>query len=77
MFSEKVVKLNKPKKYAKNGRFLAQEDLFLKKKKSLCASLTFDPKKLYTKFQQNPYVRFADIALRTDGRTDGRTDRRE
>ena len=33
-----------------------------------CASLTFDPKKLYTKFHQDPFTKFAVITLRTDGR---------
>ena len=68
----------------KNGRFLPQKADFceIKKKMALYVSLTFDPKKLYTKFHQNPLSRFAVIVQthgrtdrRTDAQTDGRTDR--
>ena len=70
---EKVVKSKKTKKYAKNGRFFYHRRLIFEKfKKRPRASLTFDPKKLYTKFHQNPLTRFA-VIIRTDGRTD-RTD---
>jgi len=72
--TEKVVKSKKPQKYAKNGRFLTQEGRFLRNsKKRSCANLSFDPKKLYTKFHKNPLIIFA-VIVRTDSRTTDRTD---
>ena len=41
--------------------------VFWPQKANFCkASLTFDPKKLYIKFHQNPFARFAIIALRPE-----------
>ena len=80
MVTEKVVKSKKPQKYAKNGRFLTPEGRFLRiKKKRPCANLSFDPKKLYTKYHKNPLPKFTVIVRthgRTDARTHGRTDAR-
>ena len=74
MVTEKVVKSKKPQKYAKNGRFLTPEGRFLRNsKKQPCANLSFDPKKLYTKFHKNPLISFA-VIVRTDTWTDARTD---
>ena len=53
--------------------FLAQKANFCENKKRPCTSLTLDPTKLYTKFQQNPFTRFTVIALQMDRRTDART----
>ena len=55
MVTEKVVKSKRPQKYAK---------------KRPCANLSFDPKKLYTKFHKNPLISFA-VIVRADARTDG------
>ena len=57
----------------KTDVFWPKRPIFARIKKRPCASLTFDPKKLYTKFQQNPFTRFAVIALPTDRRTFART----
>ena len=76
MVTEKKLKSKKPQKYANNGRFFTPEDRFLRNsKKRPCANLSFDPKKLYTKFHKNPLISFA-VIVRTDGRTDGRKDGR-
>ena len=49
------IKSKEPKKYAKNGRFFTPEGRFLRNsEKRPCASLGFNPKKLYTKFHKNP-----------------------
>ena len=59
----------------KTAVFLPQKADFCEiKKKRPCASLSFDPKKLYTKFHKNPLSRFA-VIVRTQARTDGRMDR--
>ena len=44
---------------------------FAKIKKRLEHSLTFTPKRLYTKFQKICLIRLGENALRTNGRTDG------
>ena len=73
MVPEQVVKSKKPQIYEKNGRFLPPEGRFLRNsKKRPCTNLSFDPKKLYTKFHKNLLISF-DVIVRTDGRTD-RTD---
>ena len=57
----------------KTAVFLPQKADFCKNlKKRPCANLSFDPKKLYTKFYKNPLISFA-VIVRTHGRTD-RTD---
>ena len=78
-YTKKVIteKVQKNKEtIPKTAVFWPQKADFCKNKKTLCASLTFDPKRLYTKFQQNRFTRFAVISLLTDRRTDRRMDRR-
>ena len=63
--------VQKPTKIGPKRPFLAQEGRFFKDKKN-CVSLTINPEKLCTIFDQNPFTRLSSLALLTDVQTDER-----